>query len=664
MKSLYTLTGKHGRRLATVSSACGLALLWAGAAHGLAPYLYLEEPVPFYIERPTVKAFFSLGLENETRSGPFVNLEKDSTTARQKFDIRTRGWAYHPALVIFDAGLRPEFKQQSEDSNTGFQQESDGVFFGYFLDTTWLQAKPYTINLFTSKDRSDTTNSLAADTTTETSINRGRLLLDYAVLPTTFTVESRESISEGFFRSVDSQDIFRVESRKETQNSKTTLDIEAREQDRLINKSASSTERFSTFIRNSWQLGDKSTLSSGFSFADSSSTLRDTTTTRISSRLRINHRKNFSTHYSARIEKREEKDFSSDSTSLSAGLTHRLYENLTTTVNGTTTRNKLSNGELNTNVANLNFRYQRRIPWGRLNMNLGVRERIEDDQRDAAFAQVREESHTFIGASTQIFLDNIAIDTATIIVTDSTGLITYVEGTDYFVDLVGSSVRITRDPFAGIVDGQQVLVDYDYEPDPPAETGLTTVSFGTSIYLWDMLNLFYQRSQSTERLISGLHPNELTDDTVQRAGAELKWRWSTTYVEIEDRDTTVTPLERFLVRERLAFRPTRNLSLGFGAEYSELKLKDTGEVTEGTGVNANLTWNVGRTGQLRARAFDRRNRSSVQQTESKGLISIYEWWFGAWRPSVRYEFLDDVNELTGDTRERHIIYFQIERSFR
>ena len=297
-------------------------------------------------------------------------------------------------------------------------------------------------------------------------------------------------------------------------------------------------------------------------------------------------------------------------------------------------------------------------------MNLGVRERIEDDTRIGAFVFVTGEAHTFVGVSTQIFLDNIAVDTATIIVTDSTGLITYVPGIDYFVDTVGNSVRITRDPFAGIADDQVVLVDYSYVANPPAKTGQTTTTFGTNLWLWDILNMFYQYSHSEERLISGQYPNELTDDTVQRAGVELKWRWSTTYAEIEDRDTTRTPLERFLVRETLTFRPIRTLSFGFGVEYSELELKDTGEVTEGTGANANLTWNVGPRGQLRVRAFDRRNRSTVQQTKSRGLVSVYDWWFGAWRPSIRYEFLDDINEISGDARERQSIYFQIERTFR
>jgi hypothetical protein len=297
-------------------------------------------------------------------------------------------------------------------------------------------------------------------------------------------------------------------------------------------------------------------------------------------------------------------------------------------------------------------------------MNLGFRERIEDDQRTGSIAQVQDEPHTFVGISTQVFLDNTNVDTTTIIVRDSTGLITYAEGIDYIVDTVGNSTRITRDPLAGIGDNQTVLVDYSYASDPPAKTGLTTISFGTSLYLWEKLTLFYQRSDSTERLISGQHPDELTDDTVQRAGAELKWRWSTSYVEIEDRDTRNTPLERFLVRETLTFRPARNLSYGIGVEYSEVELKDTGEVTEGSGINANLSWNIGPRGQLRARAYDRRTRSTAQRTESKGLIAIYDWWFGAWRPSVRYEFLDDDNEFTGDTRERHIIYFQIERIFK
>jgi hypothetical protein len=66
---------------------------------------------------------------------------------------------------------------------------------------------------------------------------------------------------------------------------------------------------------------------------------------------------------------------------------------------------------------------------------------------------------------------------------------------------------------------------------------------------------------------------------------------------------------------------------------------------------------------LRARAFGRRNRGSTQRWESKGLISTYEWRYGAWYPVIRYEYLDDVNEISDDKRKRHILYFEIKRTF-
>jgi hypothetical protein len=177
-----------------------------------------------------------------------------------------------------------------------------------------------------------------------------------------------------------------------------------------------------------------------------------------------------------------------------------------------------------------------------------------------------------------------------------------------------------------------------------------------------MLTLSYQRSDAKERLISGELNREKTDDTIQRAYAELEYKWSTTHAEVEDRDTTTTPLKRFLVRQSLKFRPGRRIQMGVGADYGETELQDTGETTKSTGANATLTWRIG-PGMLRARAFGRRNRSSTQRWESKGLISTYEWRYGAWYPVIRYEYLDDVNEISDDKRKRHILYFEIKRTF-
>ena len=654
---------KIRRHWVSVYSLAIFAMVWAGEVYGV-PDLYVDGRIPLFIEFPTWESYASAEQENETRTGPFINLQRDRLTTKIKSEYRTRGWVYHPALVVFSAGFSPEYKLQMESASSNYDQEDTGVFLGYFIDTTWLQAKPYTITLFSSMNRTDTVSTLTPDINTEMSTNRLSLQLKYPILPTTITLERRDSLTEGLFRSGDTQNVLRLDSRKKTEHGRTDVKIETRQQDREIRDTSFSTDRFSTFLSNFYNFSEKSTLSSGFSFSDSSSPLRDTTITRLNSRFLVRHRKNFSSNYAARIESRDESEFTSFSTSLSAGLSHQLYENLTTSFNVDATKNLLNDGDLNTYLADLGLDYRRRIPWGMLNVNFGVRERIEDNQNEAELSEVRGESHRFSGASTVIFLDNNNIDVSSIVVMDTAGLITYVPGLDYFVETVGNTVRITRDPFAGIGDDANVSVDYRYESDPPAVTGLTTITFGSNLWLWEKLSLFYQRGHSRERLISGIAPEQLNNDTVQQLGAELRWKWSTTRVELEDRDTTLTPIRSLTISETLAFRLGSKLSLGLGVDYSEYTLKDSGDVAEGIGANANLNWSVGRTGQLRARAYTRRSHSDSIRTNSTGLISVYDWRYGAWRPSLRYEYIDDDNQLSGDTRKRHVLFFQVERKFR
>jgi len=640
-----------------------LSLLIVGNTWADSTYWYYQGKIPFYIERPTIKAVFSLEREQEVRTGPFINIKKDLTRATQKFEIQTRGFVYHPSLVVYEAVLRPEFRQYSQDADNGFEEKIDSTFMGYLLDTTWLRNKPYSFNLFASRDRNDVSNSLSTNTVTNSSIYRGRVVLDYPVFPTKVTLQRSDVISRGFYSSADKEDSLRIQSKKDTDKTRTILDIDMRTTDRVIQGSASTVDRASAFIDNYFDIDQKKRLTSSLQYTNSTSTGRDSQTAQVQSELRINHRENFNTSYSLQIRRQDELDWSSNTYGVSAGLSHQLYENLTTGFNINSTREDSSNGNQNTNTAALDFRYRRAIPWGQLLVNLGVRERIRDNQRDGSVIQIREEPHAFAGATTQVFLDNLNIDEGTIVVTDASGTIIYVKGVDYIVDRVGASTRITRDPFGGIGDNQSILVDYKYRPDPPAKTGLTSTNFGVNLLLWKNLTLYYQSNRSRERQISGDFPIPLQNDKRQKTGGELKWGWTRTLVEYEDNDTRISPYKRFLVSETLSLNLHRSISLGLGAAYTETELRDTGEITKGVRADANLTWHVGATGQLRARAYFLNARSSVQDTQSKGAIATYEWLFGAWQPRLRYEFLDDINSISGDNRTRHSIYFEIARVF-
>lgn len=119
-----------------------------------------------------------------------------------------------------------------------------------------------------------------------------------------------------------------------------------------------------------------------------------------------------------------------------------------------------------------------------------------------------------------------------------------------------------------------------------------------------------------------------------------------------------------MVQEVLSFQPSHDLSLGFSADYSELTLKETGDVTESTGARANLGWRVSPTARFSLEALAQRSRGRVQDTEREGVTAVYEWAYGAWQSSLRYLFLDEFNGLTGDARERQTILFQVRREFR
>lgn len=626
-----------------------------------ASYLYRDRPIPFLISRPVTTAFFSYSDEHEDRSGPFVNLTKETHTAKQKLDIKTKGWIYHPALMIFTLGLRPEFKQQTLEADTEYGSEDDTNFLGYSLDTSILQYKPYTLNLFAQKSRSDIARSLAADSATESSTYRANLLLKYQPFPTGITVERRNTLTNDLFRTQERSDSVRIDSRHKTERSKSTLLYENSSQDRSIDDFSYTNERDTLTLSNLFKVSDKSNLNTLFLYNDNSSQLFENTTTTLSSNLSVDHRENLSTYYNVRIEDRDEQGFHYHTKTVSARLSHLLYENLRTTLGANASNSDLTGGEVDRYGANLNFQYSRRIPWGVLSLNYGYTHNIEDDKRVEVFSELSNEPIT-LNSTVPEFLNNTNVDNASIVVTDTTGGIIYVEGVDYIVTTIGTSVIITRTLFGGIGDGQQVLVNYRFIPEPPAKTSHVTNTYGGRLKLWKNLTLFYQRTHVKEKHLSGTPPSELTDDTITRTGGQFVWKWSTTRVEWEDRDTKRTPYQRLTVVESLHFRPQRNLSFGVSASYNELKLKDTGEVSKGEGSNANLRWNIG-TGSFSINAYTQKNKGVSQRSTNTGLISVYQWRFGAWNPSLRYSYINETNDISGDTRKRNALYFQIQRQF-
>ena len=649
-----------GRRM-----LCVAAVLAAGP-EARATELYFDYPVPILLQRPTTALFYSKRLEDEVRTRVDSERKRDFDNDVFRLNFQTNGWVYHPALVTFDLGLSPEFVWRKSETSPGDERSDKLDFLGYSVDTTWLQEKPYTLRLRSLRDRRDISSSLAADVTTESSADSVSLLLTYPILPTTLTYSENDTITDGFFRTEMSQERWQLDSRMETEKSDTRLSVTDIRQDRLIRDVPSASDRFNAALANTYFLGTGGRLTSQLNlvkFANLGAGLESSNrTTNLASRLDLTHRENLDSFYSVNLNKNDLQQYPSNSAALQAGFTHRLYENLTSTFRVSHSKTSFSDGDIRYLGGNMDFTYNRRIPWGELTVDLGLSERIQDNQVIADFVQVQDERHVFEGIATTIILDNINIDTDSIEVTDATGTIVYVRGIDYQVDSAGQATVIVRDPFAGIGDNATVLVSYRYDADPPAKLGLTGTTYGVQFQLWEnRLRLYVRGSRLEERLIDGIEPFALRHDRTKRVGAQLNLRWSKTRVEFEDRDSINIPVERQTLSQSFNFTHWQRLSLSIAGQISKTRQKDTGEQALIRGVNVGIGWRVGPGGgQLRAGAYMRENR----HIDEHGFKLNYRWRYGAWYPLIRYEYVDEFNGFVSETRKRELIYLEVKRKFR
>jgi hypothetical protein len=620
--------------------------------------------IDYLVERPVIKLSLEYQKKDETRSAPDIGLSSEQTdTFWQRLELESRGWLYHPDLLLFSFGLEPQWKQQDTAASDAFFRSDNDNFLGYFLDAHLLRQKSHSFKLFLRQSRNEFNSTLSPDNVSETDIARTVWIIKNKLFPTTVTVEKNDTTFDDFFSSRDDSNIFRIESKYVSDKHQLNLLSEYVDQLREIDVQLIDAKRSLLNMNSHYMFSDSTRLTSTIFTLDSQSDVSDSRSFLWSERLMLQHRPKLRSEYNARFDSRKNNNFHSDTQFLSGALEHQLYENLTTRIDLYTSRDDFDNGEIDVSEADLDLRYRRKIPVGMLAITGGYAYRVEDNNIDATSSQILNESHVLVGTA-QEFLAKSNIDVSSVIVTDITKTTIYVQGIDYFLGVVGESVVIERGLFGGISDGETVLVDYVFATQSPFKSDRRSARFGINLDLWQILQLHYNFSRVKEDLISGIRPSDLADDRIQRVGASLRWRWSTTTAEYERRETIRTPLTRRQIQQAFVFRMSRAMSFGASASYSETDFKDTGSDTQTVGIAGNLRWDMGRWGRFEVEAFSRDIDGESQQIKSDGLISRWSVRYGDWSGFVRYEDIDEMDDLTLQFRDRRLVTVHISRTFR
>ena len=620
--------------------------------------------IDYLVERPIVRLSLEYEKKDENRSGPGIDPRSEQAdTFWQRLELESRGWLYHPDLLLFTFGLEPQWKQRDTIASDSFFRGDNDNFLGYFLDAHILRQKLHSAKLFLRKSRNEFNSTLSPDNITETDISRAVWNINSKRFPTTVTLEKNDTVFENFFSTRDESNIFRLESRYSSDKHQLNLLSEYVDQLREIDVQRIDVERSLVNMNSNYAFSDSTRLMSTIFNLDSQSDVLNSNSFLWSERLMLQHRPNLRSEYTARFDARENQNFRSDSKSLSAAVEHLLYENLTTRFELFTSNDDFDNGEIDVAEVDLDFRYRRKIPVGMLTITNGYAYRVEDNNIDADSSQVLNENHTLVGTTLE-FLRRTSIDPTSVVVTDSTRTTTYIEGIDYFLSVVGDSVAIERGLFGSIAEGEVVLVDYVFATQSPFEVDRRLVRFGVGLELWRALRLHYNYNRAKDELSSGTRPTDLSNDRVHRVGASLRWRWSTTTADYELRDTVRTPLSRRQIQQAFVFRVSQSLSFGASARYVETDFKDSGSDSRSVGLAGNLRWNMGRWGRLEVEAFSRDIDGDAQQTNSDGLISKWSLRYGDWSGFVRYEDIEESDILTVQSRDRKLVTLYVSRVFR
>ncbi|MFH7325810.1 hypothetical protein [Desulfurivibrio sp. C05AmB] len=538
-----------------------LFCLAAGQAPGSAQArgLLLDWPFYSYLDRPRwdLNLDYRYDLRETTR--PEGSTRTSSHIFTEGFTVATRGWAYHPALVHFNLALSPSWQQEVRRDSEGRDGRGKGARLEYDLDGTLLALKPYALDFFAGRTLSTRVSPQAV--TTDLDQTRYGLSTTLPWWQESFPTKVRyrhqalERQTLGTPATTSTTDSWFVDALQQKERSTTSLNASHSSTQQGGGRAMGGSSQTTTGrLQNTLILTEdrELKLNSRFRGRWSESILGAR-----SENLNLTehliwdrqHAEHFSSHYDARYEQQRTDGLVDNTYELGAGLNHRLYENLLTSLRARAEKESSEVREHDRYLGNLNMNYGRRIPTGFLNLNLGQEYRIDQREVTARFEEIREsflldsclENGELPLFDCEFRLSRFAAD---FVERESLELelippppapeappppVPPVDPNDIYSDRVDGEVVVivfdTRllDPEEEIFgQGWTLLVRYRARLEPGYDGATWTRNYGGRLNFWQYWTVHYRTSRSEERLLAGTPPTNLRDDQSYDTG--IAWQ--------------------------------------------------------------------------------------------------------------------------------------------
>lgn len=624
----------------------------------------------FFIERPKLGLGAYYKHVDEQRQTANIETKTTSQKFRESVTVEANGWIYHPDLMEFLLSFEPEWQQETfrqSQSATDPDQSYDRntSLLAYDVGATLLKHKPLTLNIFANRKTGQIDLTNAPDSDIERETWGTRLNFNNPTLPVSIALIRRKFDQTGFYQLEEERDEARVTIRHNAKKSVTQLNM-------FYNSSETTRTTFETIkipsntmsmeFTNAYFITDDNgvRLDSQIYNMQADYNGLDQNTWILSENLFYTHSKNLLSRYRADYNRREFGDSVNEETRLSAGLTHHLFDRLTTDLGAAAVINNFDDGGEDLYKSNLDFLYRRSLPWG--NVELGAAYDYAMTNRSGSQNVIPTDERLTLSTGTETLLDKENVNLGSIVVTDLTNATVYTENIDYRIETVGQDVSISRTLMGAIADGQQVIVHYSYRWDAGYDDSLFGQNYRFSLALWSFLHLAYSHRRIDQNILSGEPPNDPLNDTSNTVRLDFVNKWSDTefLYDKQDRSNGNSSVTRS-VSQRINLRPAKNFILNLSGNIGDRDFLDMNEEERFYSFGTTIGWtpkswcNFSLIGLRHSISGDRRDELNTE------FATTVKLRYGIWTGSVSYRLRDQEDKQYGNSLWRQEMIFQLTR---
>jgi hypothetical protein len=513
-----------------------------------------------------------------------------SDTFKERARVGTRGDVYHPDLLSYNVTVGAGLAQEHLDSDD-LSGWSTGTLSEYNASAEILRSKPYSATLNANKSQDliarQFLGPLQADTTSESA----SVFLRPESWPMSFQYSRSDTRQDGFsgftpdfFSRQDERYRYSV-SHEFSKLSHLHFDFDRSEahQESVGAEIDTTTNDFT--LSHDYTFGSKELhrLDSLFNYLDQGGTFAFQNL-RWQERLRLQHTPSLLSRYDLQYNVLDRETLNSEQIRGQAGIEHRLFESLVSTLDGFTSRTDLGpDGDLLQYGGILGLSYRKLNPLGTLLGGYNASYTRSDQTGGLTEGVVVGEPHTATDL-VPIELDRTNIDITTIRVRTAGGSF-FQLGDDYTIFQSNGRVFLTTFVVGGVVPpnftvGEEFFVDYEYFIEPERQEDTFRQSFTIRERFSNGFSVFYgyrMQQQDITSTVTQIIPDEYTVNTV---GADYTKQGLFLRAEYSQEDSTLIPMESTKVegRYRWAIGAATSASLGAANHWLSFGAPDARDV--------------------------------------------------------------------------------------